>query len=143
MKKLILLVGALAATTTFAKDLKDYKQIRASVTTGKLVRIATDLTKCTATKAKVFDDSINFGVYTPNEIIINNNEDIVASLNHFTHRDHNFPNKAVIQSIQYVISPNNNVTLNVQIIDALVYQPLTDPMAYNCQLNTAAKVYEL
>lgn len=145
MKKFLLLATLLSASiASYADQLHNYNDVKSAVIAGKSVRIAIDFNKCTSpTGAGLANPKHNFslGVYTPNEMIIDNQDQVVASLMHFTIRSQTTTKVPVYQFARYTITQNNVVVLTEQVLDAATYKPVTDEFTVNCPIDTAATLY--
>lgn len=141
MKKLFLLSLLAITTNSFANELHDFDQIKSTVTNGKSIRIAIDFSKCTTENTSFSKDKNNIAIFTPNEIVVDNNDRIVTSLMHFTLYNSNFPAKPVYQFIRYTLTADNNVNLAYQILDAKNYALLADTVTVDCKINVGAKIY--
>jgi len=140
-KKLFLLSSLFIVTNTFAAELHNFDQVKSVVTTGKSIRISIDFTKCTPEKNAVTQDTMNLGIFTPNEIIVDSNGRIDASLMHFTLNDPNFPDKPIYQFVRYTLTSDNNVNLATQLLDATNYASLKDKVSFDCKIDTGAHIY--
>jgi hypothetical protein len=139
MKKFILLSSLVLATPSFADQLQSYDEITAALTTGKSIHVVTDFAQCsTANKAAV--KTMSMAIFTPNEIGIMSDH-VAMSLNHFTINDPYFPGKSVYEFVRYTITPDNNMNVSLQVLDAVTYASLMDKISYNCKINTATKIY--
>lgn len=141
MRKYVPLVCLFLAANGFAQELHNFDQIKSAITTGKLIRIAVDFSQCSPANKENFLAKYPFAVFTPNEVVINNDGNIAASLMHFTLNDPNFPAKPVYQFIRYTITADNNVTLSAQVLDAVNYTPITNKFSFNCKIDTGSKIY--
>ncbi|MHB1948286.1 MAG: VirK family protein [Gammaproteobacteria bacterium] len=141
MRKLVLLSLLAITTNTFADELQTFDQVKSAVTTGKSVRIAIDFSKCATDNKSFSQDKNNIGIFTPNEIIVDNNGRIVTSLMHFTLNNTNFPAKPVYQFVRYTLTSDNKVNLSYQVLDATNYAILTETVSVDCKVNMGAKIY--
>lgn len=124
-------------------ELANYEAIKTSIAEGKLIRIAIDFDKCILQKItdKQERPSFGIGIFPPNEIIINSNGHITASLFHFTLSDPHMLNKPVYQFAKYTITADNIINLATKSLDAITFKPLSEGFTFNCKINTEAKVY--
>lgn len=141
MKKGIIFASCLLATSGFAAKLGTYTAIQHSVESGKLVRIAINFSKCTGNN-KSLAESMNLGVYTPNEIAVLPDQ-IAASLTHFTLNNPALPGIPVYEFVRYSIMTDNTIALSIQVLAASNYEPLGEKVTLNCALESAANVYTL
>lgn len=141
MRKLVLLSLLFITTNALADELRNFDQVKSAVTTGKSLRIAIDFAKCVMDKNAYSQDKSNIAIFTPNEIVIDNNDRIVTSLTHFTLNNSNFPAKPVYQFVRYTLTADNNVNLAYQILDAKNYSILADTVSVDCKISSGAKIY--
>lgn len=142
MKKFLILSLLLSSANVFAGELVNYEAIKTAVLEGKSIRIAIDFDKCTPQQVTVKQlHSFGIGIFSPNEIVIEGNGFISASLLRFTLKDPHMPSKPVYQYARYTITPNNMINLATQALDATTFNPLSDGFAFNCKISTDAKVY--
>ena len=85
---------------------------------------------------------MQLGLFTPNEIIVDTNGRIDASLKHFTLSDPNFPNKPIYQFVRYTLTSDNNVNLITQLLDAVNYADLEHKVSFDCKIDVGAKIYD-
>lgn len=143
MKKFLLLPLLLTTTSVFANVLHSYDDIHTAVLDGKSIRIALDFDKCTPHyRASKLRPSFGIGIFTPNEIIIEGDGSIDASLLHFTLNDPHAPSKPIYQFARYTITSNNNVNLSTKALDAVTYTPISDGFSFDCKIDLGAKIYD-
>jgi len=141
MRKLVLLSLLFIATNALADELQNFDQIKSAVTTGKSIRIAIDFSKCVMDKKAVSRDKSNIAIFTPNEIIVDNDGRIVTSLMHFTLNNTNFPAKPVYQFVRYTLTADDHVNLAYQVLDAKNYAILADTVSVDCKISSGVKIY--
>src|SRR5262249_1800727 len=130
------------STNAFAGELANYEAIKTAVLEGKSIRIAVDFDKCKPQRINIKQaPSFGIGIFSPNEIIIEGNGHIAASLLHFTLNDQHMLKKPVYQYLRYTITPDNMINLATQALDATTFNQLSDGFAFNCKISTEAKVY--
>jgi hypothetical protein len=139
MKKLILLTLLSVATQANALELKNYNQIEAVLKYGKVIHIAVDFTQCTPVNARQLVSSA-LAIYTPSAVQVAN-DNIAASLKHFTLDNPAYPNKPVYEFVRYTFTADNVLTLTNQTLDATNFAPLGDPMTLTCKLTAGVKVF--
>lgn len=150
MKRFLPWVAVLLATQVYAVSpgvmmtkapnyLHNYEEVLAAVYHGQDIRIGFEFDKCSS-DSKAKNAAFDFGVYTPNEIIVANSGAILASLNHFTLNDNNAKNQAVYQFARYKITADNNVVVSMQVLDAATWQPITPKKSFTCALNNGAYI---
>lgn len=143
MKKLLLLPLLLISTSVVANELHSYDDIHAAVLDGKSIRIALDFDKCTPHyRASKQQPSFGIGIFTPNEILIESDGSIAASLLHFTLNDPHAPSKAIYQYARYTITSDNNINLSTKALDAITYTPISDGFSFDCKIDSGAKIYD-
>lgn len=141
MKKALLFTSLIMASSVYAHELPNYAHVKGAVTHGAKIRIATDFTKCVAQGRKASGPAFKVGVYTPNEVIVDNDNNVLFNLKHFTFNDQHVPGKAVYQYVTYKISPDNTVTMVGEDLDALNLTPLTEQHTYVCKMTEGAHIY--
>src|SRR5437773_9738786 len=98
MRKWIIFTILLLTSNCFAGQLYNYEQIKCAIKEGKLIRIFVDYTKCTS-RSPLSSQRIMIAnhdvVYTPNEMVINDEGDIVSSILYFTMNDGHYPSRPV------------------------------------------------
>lgn len=150
MKRFLPYVAILMATQVLAASpakmmmdspnyLHNYEEVLAAVYHGQDIRIGFEFDRCTG-DAKSNYAAFGYGIYTPNEIIVSNSGAILASLNHFTLNDNNAKNQAAYQFVRYKITPDNNVLVSMQVLDAATWQPITTKKTFTCTLNSGAYI---
>lgn len=140
MKKLLLLSSlCVLSTAGFAGELNDYEAIKNALTNGQSVRLVTNFAQCTTLSPTVLK-TMMVGIFTPNEIGFTDNH-IATSMTHFTMNDPFFPNKPVFEFARYTITPDNNISVSLQVLEAPTYIQLMDKISFNCKINEAVKVY--
>jgi hypothetical protein len=143
MKKILLLPLLFTATSVFANVLHSYDDIHAAVLDGKSIRIALDFDKCTPHfRAPKQRPSFGIGIFTPNEIVIEGDGRIDASLLHFTLHDPHAPSKPIYQFARYTITSDNNVNLSAKALDAVTYTPISEGFSFDCKIDSGAKIYD-
>lgn len=141
MKKLLILSLLLSSTNIFAAELSNYEEIKSAVVNGKTIRIAINFDQCTTISKATNHVNFGLGIFSPNEIIIDREDHIDASLLHFTMNDPHLPGKSIYQYARYTITQDNIIKLETKALDAATFTPLTDGFTFNCKIATAAKVY--
>ena len=141
MNKYLLLAGILLITNAYSVQLHNYLQIKDAVTNGIQVRIVTDFSKCTGDANQV--NGPNFSsVYTPNEIIINNEADyITASLMHFTLNHPASPGQPIYEFNRYILTNTGELTLSMTALNAADYTPIAAKVTYHCKTGDSARFY--
>lgn len=137
MKKLTLLSLLILSTTSSAKELHNYAEIKSAAINGKNIHIMVDFSQCTSEHPAKFT---NIGVFTPNAIQILNKY-MATSLTHFTLNNPGFQDKPVYEFVRYTITDQNEVILTAQVLDAIDYHPLSGKMIFHCAIDSAAKFY--
>ena len=141
MKKITLLASLLLAANAYAYELPNYKHVKGAVTHGKKVRIAIDFSKCNASVPEMNHPYFDFGVYTPNEMIMKHDGGIASSMNHFTLSDVNFKDTPVNQFVTYTVNPDDNVVVTGTVLDAINKTPLTKKHTFVCKMTEGAHIY--
>lgn len=141
MKKSLLITTLFLSAQTFAGTLPSYDLVKATILEGKSVRIVVNFKACAHAEQKQIVPSLNIGLYTPNEMMIDINGNILASLDHFTLNDPHFNNKPVYQHVRYKLDANGTLTLTSQTLDALTYQTLSPIHEYKCQIPDSVTFY--
>lgn len=139
MKKLIILSGLLLSTTSFADELHNYNDIVAAISSGKQLRIVTNFSECTTT-TKVAPKIMSLASFVPNEIGVTDAH-IATAITHFTLNDPFFLGKPVYEFARYTITPDKNMSVTLQILDAPTYKILMDKISFNCVIDVATKIY--
>lgn len=141
MKKILFLLTSILSVNVSAEQLHNYAQIKDAVSNGKLVRVFIDYSDCDGPFKGQSQHSFS-GVYTPNEIAINNDANYLAtSLNHFTTNDPQFPDKPIYEYNRYTIYSDGKVTLAMQAFDAQSYAPLNSKVTFTCTIDKTARFY--
>lgn len=135
MKKLALLVSFLISTNSVAGELHNFNEVKTAIVSGKTIHIAIDFSKCSASN-KGIAQSMSIGVFTPTAIVVTDH--IATSLTHFTLNN----GKPVYEFVRYTITDDNNVNVTNQVLDAVNYTPIADKSAFNCKLETGAKIFD-
>lgn len=139
MKKISFLALLLISTNNTAGQLHNFTEIKTAATKGKSIHIIIDFLKCvTRNKAPA---PVSMGVFTPNTIYITQDY-VAASLMHFTLNNPGFPERPVYEFVRYTITPDNNVDVVAQTLDAVNYTPLSNKFSFYCQIGTGAKIYD-
>ena len=142
MKKFLLLPLLLTATSVFANVLHSYDEIHTAVLDGKSIRIAIDFDKCIPHNTVKQRPSFGIGIFTPNEIVIESDGSIGASVLHFTLNEPHAPSKPIYQFARYIITSDNNVNLSAKALDAVTYTPISDGFSFDCKIDSGAKIYD-
>lgn len=151
MKKITLLATLLMATNCFAAApaasmpqaldaMFNYKDVVTAVANGHDIRIGLILKDCTMNGKKIEKPIFKVGLYSPNEVILSNDDNVVASLRHFTKNDARAPGKPVWQYAVYTITPDDNVKLSVEVLDAETNATVVNKETYDCKLGVASYV---
>jgi|SRR5579885_421958 hypothetical protein len=141
MNKLLFATALLFASTSFADQLHNYDQVKSAVVAGKSIRIFIDFSKC-ATSSKNAHMPSYLGLYSPNEIAINDDAGyIAASLLHFTLNNPAFPSKPVYEFTRYTISNDNTVVMSDTPLNAGDFKPLNEKLTFTCKLDESARIY--
>lgn len=144
MKKLFILPFLFIMTEGYAAQLQNFDEVNARVISGKSIRIAIDFLQCTgSTSSPKLEmlNQFNIGLFTPNEIVVNNKGQIATSMMHFTLNNPTHPSKSVFEFVRYTLTSDDNVNVIAQVLDATNYTLLGNKITLNCQMNTAAKIY--
>lgn len=139
MKKILLLSSFFLSTTVFAGELNSYNDIVTYITYGVPLHFVTNFAQCTGDKVNAAK-TMSLGSFTPSEIGVTENH-VAAATTHFTLNDPFFPGKAVYEYARYTITPDNNMTVSLQVLDAATYTKLMNPISFNCKLKVATTVY--
>lgn len=139
MKKLVLLTSLVLATNSFA-SIKTYKELAHSVVIGDHIRIGLMMKNCTINDSPVQNPMFKFGYFSPNEIIMTNGDTLVASLNHFTKNDLRAAGRPAYQYVTYTFTPDNNVRVTMDLLDAVSYASLVPKEVYDCKLGKGVYV---
>jgi hypothetical protein len=142
MKKIALIALLCLAGNAFSGELSNYNDIKKAVQQAKSIRIVVTYSACNFTgeqSGPVPDFGV--GIFTPNEILIDNEGVINASMMHFTLKDPVVPNERVFQFLRYSIQSDNIIRLVSNSLDAQSYSSLSGSLSMECKLKTAAKVY--
>lgn len=139
MKQALALSLFILALPLFAQQLGTYQHINAALLQGKMIRIITDFAQC-QTQANDVAPIKMVGLFMPNEIIINQHGDIMASMLHFTLKNPKFLNQPVFETVSYTFKTNETVVLETQILDTQ-YHPIIAPVNFQCALKTGVSVY--
>lgn len=137
MKKLVLLASLLASTFAFSQELINFEEVKTAITGGKKIHLTIDMLKCTWNKPPV--DVMTFAL-TPNEFGIVNDMIFIANT-HFTLENPAFLNRPIYEFHKYIITPDNQLTLTAQVLDAISFKPLAEKKIIRCDINTGAKIY--
>lgn len=141
MKKYFLLLEMLLITNAYSEQLQTYSQIRDAVSSGKQVRIYTDLSNCTGDHNQQNEPNFS-NVYTPNEIIINNQAGyMTASLMHFTLNHPQFSGQPVYEFTRYMLANTGELTLSMTALNAANYSPIAAKITFHCKMNESARFY--
>ncbi|EKD73851.1 MAG: hypothetical protein ACD_45C00172G0003 [uncultured bacterium] len=141
MKKLILLGGFFLTTATFAGQLHNYNDMVSAISSGKPLRFVTNFSQCETNNKKASSSTTLIGSFTPNEIGVTDSH-IATSLTHFTLNDPFFLGKPVYEFARYTITPDNRMSVTLEILDASTYTSLMDKISFNCQIDIATKIYD-
>lgn len=141
MKQALLFSLLFAAVSAYAGELHHFDQIKSAVTSGKSIRIGVDFSQCDTVGAAKVKSNYAFAIYTPNEVVVENNDYIAASLTHFTTNDPSWPSVPVYQFVRYTITNEDKVVLDVKTFDAGTFAQRKGGYTLNCKLDAGAKVY--
>lgn len=138
LKKLIALSLLAGSTQLYAHELHDYAQIKSAIISGKTIHMVFDYSKCTPADA---NHAQYMGTFTPNEMLIKNDNYITTSLLHFTLSNPDVNYRPIYEFNKYVITMDNNLTWTHQILDAPTYTPMGDKTTTTCQIDAGVKFY--
>lgn len=141
MKKLLLITSLFLSAQAIASPLPSYNQIKAAVMEGQAVRMVINFKGCTHQEQQQYSPGLNIGVYTPNEMMIDHQGNILSSLDHFTLNDTHYANKPVYQHVRYMLDHHGKLTVTSQTLDALTYQTLSPIHQYECQIPDGVMFY--
>ncbi|MBX3709909.1 MAG: hypothetical protein KIT56_07835 [Gammaproteobacteria bacterium] len=140
MKKFICFITLFFASTSFAEQLHNFKQIESAVSEGKLIRILVNYEKCTPLSTQKMVGN-HYAVFTPNAMAIGNDGNIGTYVLYFTLQDPHYPSKAVYQHGNYIISKDNSITITFTTLNAADYTQMGTSITINCKIDDSAKVF--
>lgn len=145
MKKIFSTILLCLLGNAYAGEISSYNQITEAVNQGKPVRIVVKFENCEffdkAGNALEHMPNIGNSYFAPQEILIDGEGAIRASMMHFTLNDPMVPNQPVYQFLRYTITSDEVVHLVSNSLNAKTYTPMSE-LYINCKLKTDANVFD-